>query len=127
MPLETVDNRDYQRRKQLENLMKRKRKNPGDVQRKSASKRTKEKLKNIAKWKSKPSEPFGGTKASPTDSDEGFNWKDLLPKRKTDPRYLLKKNWKNIVTSGLGVAIDLLLKLPRKSGAGYSGSDGYEK
>lgn len=117
--------KDYQRMKQLENLkMKRKRKNPGDVQRKSASERTREKLKNIAKWKTKTP---GGTKASPTDSDEGFNWKDLLPKRKTDPRYLLKKNWKNIVPAGLGGASDLLLKLPRKSGAGYSGSDGYEK
>ena len=105
-------------------------KNPGDVQRKSASERTREKLKNIAKWKTKTP---GGTKAPPTDSDEGFkrNWRDKirpipewkLPEwkpRKIDPRYLLGGGG---ISSGAKKLKDLL----KRSGAGYSGSDGYEK
>ena len=104
--------KDYQRMKQLENLkMKRKRKNPGDVQRKSASERTREKLKNIAKWKTKTP---GGTKAPPTDSDEGFNWKDLIKPIKIDPRYLLG--------GGISGGVEKLKDLMKKSGAGYSGS-----
>ena len=117
-----MSTKDYQRMKQLDSLTKnRKRKNPGDVQRESASKRTREKLKNIAKWKTKTP---GRTKAPPTDSEKEFNWKDLLPRRKIDPRYLLN----NIVPAG-GIAggAKRLKDLIKKSGAGYSGSDDYKK
>ena len=98
-------------------------KNPGDVQRKSASKRTREKLKNIAKWKSKTKTP-GGTKAPPTDSEKEFNWKDLLPRRKIDPRYLLNKI---VPAGGIAGGASRLKDLMKRSGAGYSGSGDYKE
>ena len=119
-----MSTKDYQRMKQLDSLTKnkkRKRKNPGDVQRESASKRTREKLKNIAKWKSK-TKTLGGAEAPPTDSEKEFNWKDLLP-RKINPKYLT-----NIVPAG-GIAggASRLKDLIKKSGAGYSGSGDYKE
>jgi len=122
-----MSTKDYQRMKQLDSLTKnRKRKNPGDVQRESASKRTREKLKNIAKWKTKTP---GRTKAPPTDSEKEFNWKDLLPRRKKDTKgYFL-----NSINPGIGFPVGIvggvnrLKDLIKKSGAGYSGSDDYKK
>jgi len=111
-----MSTKDYQRMKQLDSLTKnRKRKNPGDVQRESASKRTREKLKNIAKWKSK----------SPKSMQEKFKeWREKRQDRKIDPRYLLNKI---VPAGGIAGGAKRLKDLMKKSGAGYSGSGDYKE
>jgi hypothetical protein len=111
-----MSTKDYQRMKQLDSLTKnRKRKNPGDVQRESASKRTREKLKNIAKWKSK----------SPKSMQEKFKeWREKRHDRKIDPRYLLNKI---VPAGGIAGGAKTLKDLIKKSGAGYSGSGDYKE
>jgi len=88
-------------------------KNPGDVQRESASKRKKEELKNKSKWKSTPNRP----KTKPPS-----NW---MERRRGDPKdYFLNKI---IPAGGIAGGAKKLVDLLKKSGAGYSGSGDYKE
>jgi len=94
-----------------------KKKNPGDVQRESASKRKQKELKNKSKWKSV---------SPPSRVKPKKNWME----RRMD---LFQTPWRdkvmpNIIPAG-GIAggAKKLKDLLKKSGAGYSGSGDYKE